>query len=208
MRVKRSIRDTISFVNRVLKIILICIFFLAAQLVKAETLQGGVDFDWINLKQNQRNELIEDYKNIVMNAQGLDFDAIMAKAMARDPRNFETAGKIKAGIEEDDTKFMAGFYKGKLLIAYGIIEKHNLKNAYYYDMLGHLYRIDYLEKNYGDYPYVTYQYGKKGKLVARVYNLSQYDQFMYEPEGKFLGRWYGNKLYNQNGKVTMGRSWF
>jgi len=183
-------------------------FFLGLQGVKAETLQGGVDFDWVNLSQNERNELVEEYKNVIMSAQGLDFDGIMAKGMARDPKNFETAGKIRAGVEEDDEKYMAGFYKGRLLIAYGIIQKNNLRNAYYYDVSGRLRYVDHLEKDYGDYPYTTYQYNQKGKIVARAYNLSKYDQFMYGPDGEFLGRWYQTKLYDKNGKVKMGRTWF
>lgn len=208
MRVKRSIYVIISFVNKIIKIFLICTFFLTSQCAKAETLQGGVEFDWVNLSQKARNELVEEYKNIVIDAQGLNFEKDIVKPHLKDPQNFETAGKIKAGVEEDENKIMAGFYKGGFLLAYGIIEKNNLRNAYYYDVMGNLRYVDYLEKDYGEYPYVSYQYNQKGKLVSKVYNLNKYDQFMYAPDGDFLGRWYQNKLYNKSGKVTMGRSWF
>ena len=194
--------------NKVLKILFIFLFSFLLRSANAQTLQGGVEFDWVNLSQNERNELVEEYKDNALNAQGLEFDNTLAKTMARDFQNFETAGKIKAGIEEDENKIMAGFYKGSLLVAYGIIEKNNLKNAYYYNMLGRLFRVDYSEKDYGEYPCATWQYDKKGKLTTKVYNLSKYDQFVYSPEGKFLGRWYNNKLYNQKGKVVMERSWF
>ncbi len=194
--------------NKIIKIFIICIFFLTAQFAKAETIQGGVEFEWVNLSQKERNELVEKYKNIAINTRGLNFEGTGIKTHLKDQAHFETAGKIKAGIEEDENKFIAGFYRGGLLLAYGIVEKNNLRNAYYYDLFGNLRYVDYLEKDYGKYPCVSYQYNKKGKLIAKVYNLNKYDQFMYAPDGEFLGRWYQNTLYNQNGKATMGRSWF
>lgn len=202
-----------------MKIIKTLLFFLILSIIfrpaisfaqnPEQSIQGGIEFDWIKIEQHKRNELIESYRNAVMNhGPDLAFSKDAINSRLKDSDAYNNCAKVKAGIEQDESRIMVGFYKGKLLYAYGIIEKSNPRNAYYYDTLGKLRYVDFLEKDYNEYPYVSIQYATSGRVVARVYNLDKYDQFMYSEEGKFLGRWYQNKLYNRNGHVTMARGWF
>ena len=75
-----------------------------------------------------------------------------------------------------------------------------------YDALGNLFNIEIFEKPYNEYPLVSKQYDKNGKLNAVIYKKGNADEFVYNADGKFLGRWYINNYYNRNGKIIMKRS--
>lgn len=175
-------------------------------------LSGQVDFDWVQIEQGARNSLIENYSKLVLDPSlSLPFQKDEITPLTKDPDFLQNVVDVKNGKIEDDKRFLAGFYIGKLLVAYGIIEKSNPRNAYYYDVMGTLRFVDVMSKDYGDFPYITYQYNPKGKLIARIYELAKDDQFMYGPNkggSEFLGRWYQNKLYGKNGRVKMRRSFF
>lgn len=194
---------------KLLKIFTLLILFLNTNCAFGEKLTGGVDFDWVEISQRERNTLVEEHlKDVLVQNPEIEFDKGKTTNKVKDPNCFKTYGQIKAGIEEDENKIMVAFFFHDIFISYGIIEKTNLRNAYYYDVMGNLKYVDFMEKDYGNYPYVTNQYDKNGKLIARVYNVSKYDQFMYAPDGRFLGRWYQDKQYNKKGKVVSTRSWY
>lgn len=114
---------------------------------------------------------------------------------------------ISSGKKEDDEKFYAGFFlKNGLLIAYGIQYKNSMKNIYYYDVMGNLRFIDIYSASYPEFPYYALQYGTNGKLIGTIYFVSHEDQYVFNPDNTFRGRWFKEKMYNKNAKVIMTRS--
>lgn len=171
----------------------------------------SVSFDWISKSQMQRDENIAQIKNILFND-----DTILKykknefkdknKAFWRDKNYLKNYEDIMNGKKEDSEKNYCGFYLGKLLIAYGIQYKNDMKNIYYYDAMGHLRWIDVFSSQYPNFPYWSYQYYRSGELVAAYYYVSDVDQYVFDEKKKFRGRWYKDKMYNRNAKVIMTRS--
>lgn len=171
----------------------------------------SVSFDWISKSQMQRDENIAQIKNILFND-----DTILKykksefknknKTFWRDKNYLKNYEDIMNGKKEDSEKNYCGFYLGKLLIAYGIQYKNDMKNIYYYDAMGHLRWIDVFSSQYPNFPYWSYQYYRNGELVAAYYYVSGIDQYVFDEKKKFRGRWYKDKMYNRNAKVIMTRS--
>lgn len=172
-----------------------------------------ISFDWITKTQIQRDENIKQIQDIlftndvVVKYKRSDFKKKYS-AFWKNPNYFNDYEAISKGKTEDSDKNYCGFYFGKLLVAYGIQYKNNLKNKYYYDAMGRLRWVDVLSDNYPEFPYWSYQYYKDGKLVAAYYNISEYDQYIFDTNKKFIGRAYKEKIYNKNAKVIMTRTDF
>ena len=177
----------------------------------ALTLEGSAEFDWINLKQSQRDEQISQIQTEIFNDKLVkkydkkefrkEYDAFL-----KDNNFMLTRKDIMSGKKETDEKIINAFFAKKLLYAYGIIYKSDLYHCYYYDALGNIFNIEIFEKPYNEFPLVSKQYDKNGKLKAVVYKKGEADEFVYDANGNFLGRWYINSYYNKNGKVIMKRS--
>lgn len=178
---------------------------------EAKPLQCEITFDWISKTQLQRDQNIKDIQNILFS------DAIVTKYKKKEFKNMYSEflknknylkdyEEISSGKKEDDEKNYCGFYAGKLLIAYGIQYKNNLKNIYYYDAMGGLRWVDVFSGSYPKFPYWSYQYYRNGDMVAAYYYVSEYDQYVFDSKKKFKGRWYKDKLYNRNAKVIMTRT--
>lgn len=174
-------------------------------------LEAGITFDWPSKTQFQRNEEIKQIQNTIFNDKTVmryskkEFKKTYAEFIKqKDYLNLYDA--ISNGKKEDDDKYYCGFYLGKLLIAYGIQYKNNMKNIYYYDAMGSLRWVDVYSSNYPNLPYWSYQYYRDGKMVAAYYYVSTYDQYVFDPNKRFRGRWYKDKLYNSRAKVIMKRS--
>ena len=45
-----------------------------------------------------------------------------------------------------------------------------------------------------------------GNLKASYYFISKYDQYIYDENGKFKGRWYKDKMYDRKAKVILTRT--
>lgn len=178
---------------------------------ESQPLQCEVTFDWISKTQLQRDQNIKDIQNVLFS------DAIVTKYKKKEFKSMYSEHlknknylkdyeEISSGKKEDDEKNYCGFYAGKLLIAYGIQYKNNLKNIYYYDAMGGLRWVDVFSGNYPKFPYWSYQYYRNGDMVAAYYYVSEYDQYVFDSNKKFKGRWYKDKLYNRNAKVIMTRT--
>ena len=179
--------------------------------VFAQTLECGVTFDWISKTQIQRDENIAQIQNILFSekthakytkkeikSQYLEF--------FKDKDARQNYIEISNGKKEDAQKYYCAFYWKNFLVAYGIQYKNNMKNIYYYDAMGNLRWVDVFSDNYPKFPYWSYQYYKTGELVASYYYVSEYDQYIFDPNKKFKGRWYKENMYNKNAKIIMTRS--
>jgi hypothetical protein len=187
---------------------LLILFFVST--AQAGTLSGSARFDWVDLSQHQRNELIQEYRNVTM---ALDSEFSYSRAdfanFRRDENFAVHRALLQDKVEETQDKTLVGFYRFGMLVAYAVREKAQPQNTFYYNALGRLIYVDIRERDSnGEFPYVAYQYRENGKLTGRIYNVSEYDQFMYDEKGKFLGRWYQNTMYDAKGKARATRSWW
>ena len=173
--------------------------------------EAEISFDWISKTQIQRDENIKQIQNILFK------DDTIFKYKKKEFKNkyaqfwknknyLKDYEDISNGKKEDSEKNYCGFYVGKLLVAYGIQFKNNLENIYYYDAMGNLRWVDIFSSAYPKFPYWSYQYYRNGEMIAAYYYISEYDQYVFDPDKKFRGRWYKDKLYNRKAKVVMTRS--
>lgn len=187
-------------------------FSLPVDEAQTPMLQCGVEFDWISKTQLQRDENIKQIQDILFNEKTVfkypkkEFKAKNSEFL-KDKDSIQHYIDISNGKREDADKYYAGFFlKNNILYAYAIQYKNNLKNVYYYDALGNLKYIDYYSQNYPNLPYYALQYNISGKLVGTVYFVSAYDQYIFNPDKTFKGRWYKKNMYNRNAKIILTRS--
>lgn len=177
----------------------------------SKPIEVGVTFDWISKTQLQRDENIAQIQNLLFSQETAlkynkkDFKSHYAEFF-KDKDARVNYIEISNGKKEDAQKYYCAFYWKKFLIAYGVQYKNNMKNIYYYDAMGNLRWVDVFSKNYPEFPYISYQYYRNGGLVAAYYYVSDYDQYIFDPNRKFQGRWYKENMYNKNAKVIMTRS--
>lgn len=179
---------------------------------ESKPIECEVSFDWISKTQFQRDENISQIQNILFNEQTVlkypkkEFKAKNAE-FSKDKDSRQNYIDIINGKKEDAQRYYAGFYStGGLLLAYGIQYKNNMKNIYYYDALGYLRFVDFYSDTYPQFPYYALQYDTSGKLIGTIYFVSDYDQYIFNPDKSFKGRWYKEKMYNRRAKVIMTRS--
>lgn len=177
----------------------------------SKPLEVSVTFDWISKTQLQRDENIKEIQKILFNGNAAvkytrkSFKSTYS-GFLKEKDYLTLYDEISKGKKEDENRYYCGFYAGKLLIAYGIQYKNNMKNIYYYDAMGHLRWVDIFSDNYPEFPYWSYQYYRNGQIVAAYYYVSDYDQYVFDSDKNFKGRWYKENMYNRNAKVIMTRS--
>lgn len=177
----------------------------------AKILEGGVSFDWISKTQLQRDEKIGQIKEVLFKQNPTlkyprkDFKKLYADYW-KNKNYLQDYEDISNGKKEDAQKNYCGFYLGKILFAYGIQYKNNLKNIYYYDSMGSLRWVDVFSDSYPKFPYWSYQYYRNGEMVAAYYYVSEEDQYVFGPNKNFKGRWFRDKLFDRRAKVIMTRS--
>lgn len=178
-----------------------------------KTFHCEISFDWISKTQLQRDENIKEIQNILFSNTTVtkykkkEFQQMYSENW-KNKNYLKDYDEISSGKTEDDEKKYCGFYYGKLLVVYGIQYKNAPKHKYYYDAMGGLRWVDVFSENYPKFPYWSYQYYRNGKLTAAYYNLSDYDQYIFDANKKFIGRAYKEKIYDKNAKVIMTRTNF
>lgn len=195
------------------KIILIFALILLTLPVFSQTIEGGIAFDWISKTQMQRDENITQIRSILFNDKTVikypksEFKSKYEEFL-KDKDYLKNYEEISNGKKEDAKANYCAFKLGKtnLLLAYAIQYKNDPKHIYYYDAMGRLYCLDVLSDNYPNFPCWSYQYGNNGVLKAAYYYNSDYDQYAYDSNKSFKGRWYKEKMYNRKAKVIMIRS--
>ena len=164
-------------------VIFVLLMLFAGSSVLAKTLKGGVSLSWDNLTQTEITQDIENVRGIIFNDKEIsDKDRKELKAelkpFKKDKKLVENYMFASSGGGELSDKIIVPFFYKKYLYAYGIIYKNDLRTCYYYTALGGLRYVEYFEKDYGNYPVVSYQYQKNGEFKAAVYNISEVDQYM------------------------------
>ncbi len=206
-------------------IILVCIFLLGKAAFSADieqtiikentpapiVLTGNLVFDWLDISQIQRDEVIEKYKSELFGEDTIyKYDK---KGFKEEYKDFLKDNDYKRhymlvsnNVTETDTENLCGFYRKKLLISYAIQYKNDLRTVYYYDALGKLRYVDKFSENYPNFPYMSKQYRANGTLVSAIYFMSHDMQYMYNSDKSFKGAWYKDKMYDSRAKQILTRN--
>ena len=94
----------------------------------------------------------------------------------------------------------------KNIYMYALQDKKDVSKAYYYDALGNLKYIDFIEGEYPDYPYYSIQYRISGQPVSAIYFVSKDTQYLFAPNGDFTGVWHKHNLYNKSSEIILTRT--
>lgn len=179
----------------------------------AKPLEATITFDWLDISQAQRDEQIQNYKNLLFdnNSSKISFTKDEFKQQfgkySKDREYKYHYMLTNNGVTEDeDAKYCAFYYKKNTLVMYAIQYKDNPKRAFYYTAFGKLYYTDVMSDEYPNFPYTSMQYDRKGNLKSAIYFISKDLQYMYGPEKDFQGIWYKDKMYDKNGKQILTRS--
>lgn len=175
-------------------------------------LSGNINFDWVTKTQLERDTNIEHIRKTLYS------DNPTSKYLKKEFRNTykdylkdkntkQHYIQVLSGIKETETENIAGFYalKDKILYAYAIQYKNNPMTVYYYDTLGNLRYVDKFSDNYPNYPYYSHQYYANGKLISSIYFTAYDTQYMYK-NGKFIGVWFKDTMFNSKAKKIMTRT--
>lgn len=197
------------------KFLLILGILLAGNFVFAndQQLSGGVDFDWVNMAQVQRDEAIANYKNIMFDTENEKNNNYVKKDFRNTYKNFLKDKNFKLNyvlMQNNVTRtknadLCAFFHKG-LLYMYAIKYDATPERVYYYSGLGALKYVDEMSVNYPDYPYFSKQFRSSGKLAGAIYFVSRDLQYVYNAKGEFKGVWYKKNMYDAEGYLILTRS--
>lgn len=176
------------------------------------TLNGNINFDWVTKTQLERDTNIEHIRKILYSDNPTSMYSKKEfrntyKDYLKDKNTKQHYIQVLSGIKETETENIAGFYalKDKILYAYAIQYKNNPMTVYYYDTLGNLRYVDKFSDNYPNYPYYSHQYYANGKLISSIYFTAYDTQYMYK-NGKFIGVWFKDTMFNSKAKKIMTRT--
>lgn len=197
------------------KVLLILAVLIFGNFAFAEdvVLSGGVTFDWVNMEQVQRDEAIENYKNIIFaNQEDIGYEKKEFKEKYKDylkDAEYKTHYRLSdAGVtEKEDAKLCAFFAeRPHVLYMYALQYKNRPDRVFYYTPFGKLMYVDEMSENYPDFPYHSKQYRMNGSLVGAIYFTDKDTQYTYEPDGKFKGVWYKDKMFDHRAKLILTRT--
>lgn len=172
-----------------------------------------VAFDWLDISQEQKEDLINDYKSKLFDENTSkvyytkdEFKKTFAEYFKDKDYKHHYLLTNNGVTEDEDAKYCAFFYKRNTLVMYAIQYKNNPKNAFYYTAFGKMYYTDVMSDEYPNFPYTSMQYDRKGRLKSAIYFVSKDIQYMFGPDKEFQGVWYKDKMYDKNGKTVLTRS--
>ena len=192
---------------------LITLFLLAPLSVFAnynDILVADIQYDWIDKNELTKEAMISEVRDIIFEnpiEQKTDLKTLFADRL-KDKNHYENYMAASAGYEEFKGNNISAFYYKKMayLYMYALQDKKDLTKSYYYDAMGTLRYVDFIEGEYPDYPYYSIQYRMNGKPVSAIYFASKDCQYLFKPDGTFEGVWYKHKLYNKRNKVILTRT--
>ena len=171
---------------------------------------ANIEYDWINKTALEKENIINEVKDIMFEqplSQRDDLKSIFQDKL-KDKNYKEHYIAASAGRKEYKENNLSAFYykKFKHIYMYAIQDKKDLTKSFYYDALGNLRYIDFMEGDYPDYPYSVIQYKINGQPVSAIYYVSKDCQYLFKPSGEFEGVWFKHKLYNGKNKVILTRT--
>ncbi len=175
-----------------------------------DTIIANIQYDWINKSELEKEAIISEVRDIIFKnpvERKKDFKS-QFKDKLKDKNYLENYYAASAGYKEYKGNNISAFYYGKMknIYMYALQDQKDLSKAYYYDALGNLKYVDFIEGYYPDYPYYSIQYRISGKPVSAIYFVSKDCQYLFTPRGDFEGVWYKHNLYNKKNKVILKRT--
>lgn len=173
---------------------------------------ANIQYDWIDKTQMEKEAIISEihdiiFENPVEKQKGF---RSQFKDRLKDKNHIENYYAASAGYKEYKGNNISAFYAGKSknIYMYALQDKKDVSKAYYYDALGTLRYVDFIEGEYPDYPYYSIQYTISGNPVSAIYYVSKDCQYLYTPKGEFKGVWYKHNMYNEKNKIILKRTTF
>jgi len=171
---------------------------------------ANIQYDWINKSEVEKEAIISEVHDIIFEkpVQKISGMRSQFKDRLKDKNHIENYYAASAGYKEFKGNNISAFYAGKMksIYMYALQDQKDLSKAYYYDALGNLKYIDYIEGEYPDFPYYSIQYSISGRPVSAIYFISKDCQYLFSPKGEFKGVWYKHKMYNEKNKIILKRT--
>ena len=114
-----------------------------------------------------------------------------------DPNYKQNQSLIKNGIKETGDRYITYFSDG----TYGIIYKDNLYYEFSYNNKGGLTSVG--KRSSLVCPTKTYRYDTNQKLDSVTLYLTLEDVYVFDPDGKFVAHWIGDKCYDINNQLIL-----
>jgi len=171
---------------------------------------ADIQYDWIDKNEVAKEAMITEVHDILFEAPieaRTDLRSLFHDKL-KDKNHVENYIAASAGYEEYKGNNISAFYYKRMTtpIMYGLQDKNDVSKAFYYDAMGALKYVDFINGDYPDYPYSAIQYRISGKPVSAIYYISKDCQYLFKPSGEFEGVWYKHKLYNKKNKVILKRT--
>lgn len=171
---------------------------------------ADIKYDWINKSEVEKEAIISEVRDIIFEKEVVkqkDFKS-QFKDKLKDKNHTENYYAASAGYKEFNGNNISAFYykKMKNIYMYALQDKKDVSKAYYYDAMGNLRYVDFIEGEYPDYPYYSIQYRISGQPVSAIYFVSKDCQYLFKPNGDFEGVWYKHNLYNEKSEVILTRT--
>ena len=198
---------------KIFKFILI-IFLLNQTLVLAnynDIYVADIQYDWISKSESEKETIISEVRDIIFEdgeLKKIENFKSQYKNRLKDKNYIEHYLAASAGKKEINDYNITAFYykKQRHIYMYALQDKKDLSKSYYYDALGNLRYIDFHFGEYPIHPFYTIQYKTSGKPISAIYNISRDNQYLYNPDGTFIGVWYKHSLYDKHSKVILTRT--
>ena len=171
---------------------------------------ADIKYDWINKTAVEKEAMINEIHDVIFEQipeKRHDLRTLF-KDKLKDKNHLDNYMAAAAGYKEYKGNNISAFYYKRMKnpYMYALQDKKDTSNAFYYDALGALKYIDFINGFYPDYPYYAIQYRIGGTPVSAVYYISEDCQYLFKPNGEFEGVWYKHKLYNKRNKVILTRT--
>ena len=171
---------------------------------------ADIQYDWIDKNAVEKEAIISEVHDIIFEeplTKRTDLRSLFSDRL-KDKNHYKNYMAASAGYKEYEGNNISAFYYKRMvsLYMYALQDKTDLTKAFYYDAMGTLRYVDFINGEYPDYPYYTIQYRINGTPVSAVYHISDDCQYVFKPNGDFEGVWYKHKLYNKKNKVILTRT--
>ncbi len=171
---------------------------------------ADIQYDWINKTAVEKEAMISEIHDIMFEQKlekRHDLKALF-KNKLKDKNHIDNYMAAAAGYKEYKGNNISAFYYKRMAnpFMYALQDKQDTSNAFYYDAMGNLRYVDFINGYYPDYPYYAIQYRISGTPVSAVYYISEDCQYLFKPNGEFEGVWYKHNLYNKSNKVILTRT--
>lgn len=171
---------------------------------------ADIQYDWIDKNNVEKEAIINEVHDIIFENELTKVEGFKSqfKDRLKDKDFKEHYFAASAGYKEYKDYNISAFYykKQKHIYMYALQDKKDVSKSYYYNALGHLVYVDFNFGEYPEYPYYTFQYKVSGTPVSAIYYVSKDNQYLFNPDGEFVGIWYKHNLYDKHSKVILKRT--